>query len=152
VLGVHRCLDPRSRKMTVDDLEHRDTTLQLAARLTVVAILTATISACSSIAQDRLRNSDAYMALDAGEYSKARSLLEPMLAKSPRNPILEYYLAFADQKFGRGDLAAGLYRAILKDGQNVVPRWPVTPEDEGQALQAIACKHLKMTIKYGKPC
>lgn len=91
----------------------------------------------------------AFLALNAGDYAKARDLLVPLQAANPHDPYLELNLAVAYENLGHRDLAEPLYRSVLVDGRGVMPGDTTNPGDANKSLAGIACTNLMHGLKKG---
>jgi hypothetical protein len=91
----------------------------------------------------------AFLALNAGDYAKARDLLVPLQAANPHDPYLELNLAVAYENLGHMDLAEPLYRSVLVDGRGVMPGDTTNPADANKSLAGIACTNLMHGLKKG---
>ena len=95
---------------------------------------------------------DAYKALAAHDYAKAREEFAAAYEKEPHNPFVELDLGAAYQNLGRGDLADPFYRGVMVDGKGVVPETTTNPSDAGKTLDAIACEDLQRSVNGTAGC
>jgi tetratricopeptide (TPR) repeat protein len=93
-----------------------------------------------------------FVALNNGDYEKARDVFVDEYAKHPHDPFVELDLGLAYQNLGRMDLAEPLYRQVLVDGRNVVPMTTTTNQTAGVPLDQIACRNLKIGLHNPTAC
>jgi hypothetical protein len=90
--------------------------------------------------------------LVAGRYSDASRALAAELKQDPDNPYIAFNLASAYQDLDRMDLAAPLYRKVIRDGADIVPHSASDPYEAGMTLSDMACTHLRRGLRNNFAC
>jgi tetratricopeptide (TPR) repeat protein len=90
--------------------------------------------------------------LVVGRYSDASRVLAAELKQDPDNPYIAFNLAAAYQNLDRMDLAAPLYRKVIRDGGDVVPRSATDPYEAGMTLSDMACTNLRRGLHDNFTC
>src|ERR1700722_7478953 len=94
--------------------------MHIHSQVKLVVLLPILAAAC---APANLDPSDPGLSLlVVGLYSDASRVLAAELKQDPDNPYIAFNLAAAYQNLDRMDLAAPLYRKVIRDGGDVVPR------------------------------
>jgi hypothetical protein len=90
--------------------------------------------------------------LAAGRYTDAKNALVAELKNDPDNPYIQFDLASAYQDLGRMDLAAPLYRKVIREGQDIVPPVASDPTEAGMTLSDMACTNLRAGLHDNFTC
>jgi len=110
-----------------------------AANLVLASALLATLSACA----DGDPHAEAgFRALQKADYATAEPELKAALAAHPGDPYATLNLGAVYQNTGRPDLAAPLYREVLKTGANLYPTRTAGNATKQQSLADIARANL----------
>jgi hypothetical protein len=111
-------------------------------RIVSFVVLALAAAGCGTVGVDP--SGDAYKALAAHDYAKAREDFAAAYAKEPHNPFVELDLGAAYQNLGRMDLAEPFYRGVMADGKGMKPQTTTNPSDAGKTLDQIACTNLQI--------
>jgi tetratricopeptide (TPR) repeat protein len=94
----------------------------------------------------------AFKMLADGRYRDARKPLEARLAADPGNAYIQFDLASDYWDLGRMDLAAPLYREVIKSGKDIMPTTASGREESGMTLSDMACTALRRGLQDNYAC
>ena len=123
-------------------------TLKLIAALPLAALA---LAACGTIDGKVYVDEPTGTAIKMGQYSTAKAMLTASYAMHPDSPAQQFNLAYVNEKLGRPDLAAPLYRQTVADGFQTFPDIYLSGERNGASLGELACRHLTAISKDPVP-
>jgi hypothetical protein len=119
-------------------------------RFLPVMALGLVVSGCETPGVDSV--DPGFVALQAGDFARARDAFLPQHAKYPHDPYIELDLGLAYQGLGQMAEAGALYRDAMIDGRNAVPVTTTNPKDAGRTISEIACEDLKVASNLPDAC